>query len=579
MSMTSQSEMTNYLHAFVEGMISNGVVQAVISPGSRSTPLALLLHRQEKIETFIEVDERSAAFFALGLSKTSGKPVVLLCTSGTAAANYYPAVCEAYASHIPLLVLTTDRPHELRQVGAPQAMDQFHLFQGHVKLFIEMAIPEGSKTMLDYSYWQGMRATDTACQTPKGPIHLNFPLREPLLPDLTHPMLTEKTTEVIVGKKQLSESQLMMCANAWQGKKGVLVVGGSHTPEDAGLFIELAETLNWPIISDPLANITSNSKTSPLIMSCADLFIQEVDMNHRPEVVVRFGMLPISKNTMFWLQSLNEDETMIYFIDETGEWQDQLKQVQTAIQVEEQTFVQMLLNKIKVQTSVSWRNQWINWQKATEQLLKEYSEMNTLNETSASVLVHEKMAEDGQLFVSNSNAIRFLDRFASAENNVYQLFGNRGINGIDGIVSTALGMCAINPDRQNILLIGDLAMYHDMNGLLLAKRYKLPLTIVLLNNNGGGIFSFLSQRQLETDDFEPIFGTPIDLDFSLVAQLYDAEYVKAVSLEQLDCLLEKTKKQPKFQLIEVVGDRQDNVLLYEKVVKSLREIFGIDYEK
>ncbi|WP_207694384.1 2-succinyl-5-enolpyruvyl-6-hydroxy-3-cyclohexene-1-carboxylic-acid synthase [Enterococcus sp. DIV0212c] len=577
--MTNQSEMTDYLQTFVEGMISSGVVQAVISPGSRSTPLALLLHRQEKIETFIEVDERSAAFFALGLSKASQKPVVLLCTSGTAAANYYPAICEANASHIPLIILTTDRPHELRQVGAPQAMDQFHLFQSHVKEFIEMAIPEGTKAMLDYAYWQGMRVTDTACQTPKGPVHLNFPLREPLLPELNRPLIAERTTEIFVGKKQLPEEQLIKCVDAWQGKKGVLVIGGSHTIEEAEIFVALAETLNWPILSDPLANITSCGKNSPLIMSYADLFIQEVEMHQRPEIIVRFGMLPISKNTMFWLQSFSETETIIYFVDETGEWQDQLKQTQVAIQAEEQTFAQAITDKITAKTSNSWSNQWIEWQETTEQQLKELEEMNTLNETSASILVHKKMAPNGQLFVSNSNAIRFIDRFSTHEDNHYQLFGNRGINGIDGIVSTALGMCATKPDAQNVLLIGDLAMYHDMNGLLLAKRYNLPLTIVLLNNNGGGIFSFLSQRQLEAEDFEPIFGTPIDLDFSLVAQLYDAEYVKVESLEQLALLLEATQKYPKFQLIEVVGDRQENVLLYEKVIAGLKEKLGLRKNK
>ncbi|OJG67566.1 2-succinyl-5-enolpyruvyl-6-hydroxy-3-cyclohexene-1-carboxylic-acid synthase [Enterococcus moraviensis] len=554
-------------------MISSGVEQAVISPGSRSTPLALLLHRQEKITTFVEVDERSAAFFALGLSKASGKPVALLCTSGTAAANYYPAICEANASHIPLIVLTTDRPHELRQVGAPQAMDQFHLFQSHVKEFIEMAIPEGTKAMLDYSYWQGMRVIDTACQTPKGPVHLNFPLREPLLPDLNQALIAEKTTKIVVGKKQLSEDELIKFVDACQGKKGVLVVGGSHTPEEAKVFIELAESLNWPILSDPLANITACGKDSSLIMSYADLFIQEVEMNQSPEVVIRFGMVPISKNTMFWLQSLSET-SKIYFVDETGEWQDQLKQTQVAIQAEEQLFAKAIRDRVKIKTTDSWRDQWINWQEITAQQLMKLSEMKTLNETSASILVHKKMAKDGQLFVSNSNAIRFLDRFSSPESNQYQLFGNRGINGIDGIVSTALGMCATHPNRQNVLLIGDLAMYHDMNGLLLAKRYNLPLTIVLLNNNGGGIFSFLSQRQLKSDDFEPIFGTPIDLDFSLVAQLYDAEYTKAESLEQLEQLLEATQTQAKFQLIEVVGDRQENVLLYEKVIGGLTEKLG-----
>ncbi|MEI5994000.1 2-succinyl-5-enolpyruvyl-6-hydroxy-3-cyclohexene-1-carboxylic-acid synthase [Candidatus Enterococcus mansonii] len=569
--MTNQNEMTNYLHAFIEGMISSGVSQAVISPGSRSTPLALLMHRQERIETFVEVDERSAAFFALGLSKASNKPVVLLCTSGTAAANYYPAICEAKASHVPLIVLTTDRPHELRQVGAPQAMDQFQLFQSHVKSFVEMAIPEGTKAMIDYAYWQGMRSTDTACQIPQGPVHLNFPLREPLLPELSRSSKIEKTTMIVTGKQQLSEDQLSKCVNAWQGKKGVIVVGGSHTTMEAECFVQLAEALNWPIIGDPLANLVSCGNKNLLIMSYADLFIQEVDMIQRPEVVVRFGMLPISKNMMFWLQTLDDSETRIYFVDETGEWQDQLKQTQIAIQAEEQMFIQAIIDKVEIKTPDTWSNQWIAWQEITDHQLSELAEMNELNETTASILVHKMMVEDGQLFVSNSNAIRFLDRFSTVETSSYQLFGNRGINGIDGIVSTALGMCATHPDRQNVLLIGDLAMYHDMNGLLLAKCYNLPLTIILLNNNGGGIFSFLSQRQLTQKDFEPIFGTPIDLDFSLVAALYGATYTKAENLEQLTSLLEETQKKPKFQVIEIVGDRQANVELYENVMRQLKD--------
>jgi 2-succinyl-5-enolpyruvyl-6-hydroxy-3-cyclohexene-1-carboxylate synthase len=568
---TTQIETTNYLQRFIEGLISSGVTQAVISPGSRSTPLALLLHRQKQITTFIEVDERSAAFFALGLSKASRKPVALLCTSGTAAANYYPAICEANASQVPLVVLTTDRPHELRQVGAPQAMDQLQLFQNHVKLFVEMALPEGSATMLDYAYWQGAKAAATACQLPAGPVHLNFPLREPLLPDLTQKLQVKQKTMILAGKQQLSEEQLTTCVNQWQGKKGVLIVGGSHSLVEAEQFVTLAEALNWPLISDPLANITTCGKTSPLIMSNADLFIQAALSDVQPEVVLRFGPLPVSKNTMFWLQTLDVKQTAIYLVDEIGQWQDQLKQAQVVIQAEEQAFVQAILTKIQKQTNEEWSQLWTEQQRVTGEFLAEAAGLKELNETSASVLVHQKMVKNGQLFVSNSNAIRFLDRFTVAAGQGYQLFGNRGINGIDGVVSTALGMCAIQPEQQNVLLIGDLALYHDMNGLLAAKRYQLPLTIVLLNNNGGGIFSFLSQRQLTEADFEPIFGTPIDLDFSIVAQLYNAAYAKVESLEQLATLLEETQKAPKFQLIEVVGDRQDNVQLYEEISKRLAE--------
>ena len=231
--MNHQETMTDYLTAFIEGLKNSGVEQAVISPGSRSTPLALLLHRETAIQTFVDVDERSAAFFALGLSKASQKPVVLLCTSGTAAANYYPAICEANISRVPLVVLTTDRPHELRQVGAPQAMDQLQMYQNHVKLFVEMALPEATEEMLNYAYWQGAKGAAFAQQTPAAPVHLNFPLREPLLPDLERKTKSSQQTALLAGQSILSTEQVQQLADQWYQKNGVLVVGGSHTEEEA----------------------------------------------------------------------------------------------------------------------------------------------------------------------------------------------------------------------------------------------------------------------------------------------------------------------------------------------------------
>lgn len=564
-----QSAMTDYLQTFIEGLINSGVQKAVISPGSRSTPLALLLHRNKTIETYIEVDERSAGFFALGLSKASQKPVVLLCTSGTAAANYYPAICEAKASYVPLVVVTTDRPHELRQVGAPQAMDQLHLFQQQVKLFVEMAIPENTPQLLDYAYWQGLRTVDIAKQTPQGPVHLNFPLREPLLPSLKA-NTTARSTEVFRGTKQLTQQQVAAIVTVWQNKKGVLIVGGEHSPAVAKQFVQLAEKLQWPIIGDPLNNLMSEGD-SRLVMSHSDLFIETVAKAAIPEIVVRFGKLPVSKNVMLWLQGLDATATCTYFIDETGEWLDQLKQGQMIIQAAEQQVVLQLNDCIPNQHQTVWSKRWIEWQETVELILAEAAELAFLNEISASRVVHQMMTAEGQLFVSNSNAIRFLDRFAGKASANYHLYGNRGVNGIDGIVSTALGMCALKPAVQNVLLIGDLALYHDMNGLLLAKKYQLPLTIVLLNNNGGGIFSFLSQRQLEEAEFELLFGTPIDLDFALVAELYGAAYEKVASIEALEQRLTATQKQPVFQIIEVVGERQANVSLLRKIKQRIAD--------
>lgn len=569
--MSHQETMTRYLLQFIQGLLASHVTSAVISPGSRSTPLALLLHREPAITTYIAVDERSAGFFALGLSKAQQKPVALLCTSGTAAANYYPAICEAQESQLPLIVLTTDRPHELRQVGAPQAMDQLNLFQGHVKLFVEMALPEASPTMLNYAYWQGLRTVQRAAQVPAGPVHLNFPLREPLLPDLTLGA-TPIAKQIFQGEQRLSRSELTSLADAWSKKRGVLIVGGSQTTHEALNFIQLAETLGWPILSDPLANILTCGSQSSTIIASGDLLIQELPTDMHPEIILQFGLLPLSKNLMLWLSQLEPSQTERYFIDESGQWQDQLKQAQTIIQGSQQALIADLVSKTNIMpTDPAWLASWKVYEKLVQDILATDWQEGSLTEAQASLLVHQKMAPNGQLFVANSMPIRYLDRYMTPRHTPYQLYGNRGINGIDGVVSTALGMTAANPNCQNVLLVGDLTLYHDMNGLLQGKKYQLPLTIVLLNNNGGGIFSFLSQNQLEKQDFEPLFGTPLDLDFALVAQLYEGNHHLVKSLPQLSELLESPTEG--LRILEVQTQRQDNVQELQALSRKIRRQF------
>lgn len=566
--MSHQTNMTDYLSHFIQGLIAGDVDSVVISPGSRSTPLALLLHRSS-ITTYIAVDERSAGFFALGLSKTKRKPVALLCTSGTASANYYPAICEAQESQIPLIILTTDRPHELRQVGAPQAMDQLNLFQGHVKLFIEMALPEATPTMLNYAYWQGVRSVQTAGQTPVGPVHLNFPLREPLLPNLESEAQPIQRKQFFQGRQQLTHAQLEILASSWSQKRGLLIVGGSQTPAEALAFIQLAEALGWPIISDPLANILTCGQQSNTVIAHTDLFIQALP-DLQPEVIVQFGLLPISKNLMIWLSQLDFTQTDRYFIDENGQWQEQLKQAQFIIQADEQGLIESLLKTDLIPAPSDWLDHWKKAESVVQQLLLDNS--SQLTEANASLLVHQTMATNGQLFVANSMPIRYLDRYMTPRKSPYTLYGNRGINGIDGIVSTALGMTASHPTAQNVLLVGDLTLYHDMNGLLLAKKYQLPLTIVLLNNNGGGIFSFLSQNQLTESDFEPLFGTPLDLEFSLVADLYKGNYQRVTSLNELEQLL-KTPTDS-LRLLEIQTDRQDNLHELQGLSAAIKQQLG-----
>ncbi|MGX7031551.1 2-succinyl-5-enolpyruvyl-6-hydroxy-3-cyclohexene-1-carboxylic-acid synthase [Vagococcus zengguangii] len=570
--MTHQSDITDYLQSFIEGLVVGNVNYAVISPGSRSTPLSLLLHREPNIKTFVEVDERSAAFFALGLAKATLKPVVLVCTSGTAAANYFPAICEAQASGVPLIVLTTDRPHELRQVAASQTMDQLNLFNQQVKFFAEMALPEATDTMRQYAFWQGRRMPEIATQIPSGPVHLNFPLREPLLPDLSpkkqhHPHYISH----LKGQMQLDDNDLKYLADMLNRQAGVFVLGGGLTVEETALWVKLAIKLNWPIMGDPLSNLDNCGIQSDLIMSQADLFISELT-DEKPTSVFRVGRLPVSKNIMLWLKGLSIEDTIVIEVDEKGYWEDSLRQGRLMITSNSRTLVKQLLTSSYPSEAAMdfWTNRWINAQKQTQKIVKEHLQSIDLSEITASRLVHETMPKDGNLFLSNSMAIRHVERFSQPTKKAFNVYGNRGVNGIDGIISTALGICAANPDKQNVLLIGDLATYHDMNGLQLAKAYQLSLTIVLLNNNGGGIFSYLSQNQLEASDFEPLFGTPLEMDFSLVAQLYGADYYLADSLDGLKKRLMSTQHSPHFQIIEVQDNRERNVQLLDDIMQAIK---------
>lgn len=568
--MSYQEQLTDFLRSAINGLLNRGVNQVVISPGSRSTPLALLLHQSEDIETFIGVDERSSAFLALGLSKASQQPVALLCTSGTAAANYYPAICEAMASHVPLIVLTTDRPHELRHVGAPQTMNQTDLFGEHTKAFIDMSLPDNTEVMLDYAFWQVARLTDVAMQLPKGPVQINFPLREPLLPDLERQPVPMPNLAVIAGEAILSDATISDICDQLQSKKGVIVVGGEKRLSAAAELVALADALQWPIIGDPLTNLVSCGHVSDCIMSHSDLFIPYVTQS-KPEVVLRFGKLPISKEVMLWLDQLTLVDTPMYLVDELGGWEDQLKRSQVIIQASEQWFVQKLLATTLVPTDTNWLAEWKNWQKITKTVIAEHAIATDLTEPAVALTIHETMADFGQLFVSNSMAIRHLDRFTSPREQAYKIFGNRGVNGIDGVVSTAMGMALMNPNHSNLLLIGDLAMYHDMNGLMWAKHYSIPLTIVLVNNNGGGIFSYLSQQSLTEEDFEPLFGTPIDLDGRTMAQLYGADYQEATTVTELRDMLTLANATPGFRVIEVKTSRPHNVLAFNHVKEAIKE--------
>ena len=550
--------MTSYLRHLIAGLKQGGVRQVVISPGSRSTPLALLVKHEPNLQYFVAVDERSAGFLALGLAKSSQQPVALLCTSGTAAANFYPAICEAEASNVPLVVLTSDRPPELRNVGAPQTMSQNQLYADHVKFFVEMALPESTPLMLRYSFWQGSQLATRAMTGIKGVVHANVPLREPLLPDLT------QNTPIDLSLTQTTTQNLI--AQGWFQKKGMIVLGSERSLAEARLALSLASHLGWPIVGDPLTQLANSEGDGQNYLKQADVIFEETRDLPEVEVILRFGKVPVTKNVMFYLR---DSQAMQILFDETQQWPDYLYRSQYLV-AESLTKVAKQILQSTPNRDQDYLQAWQNLQKLASQAIDETREQFAFHESQLAMILMKTVTYGEQLFVANSNAIRLVDRLSGVSENSFKIFGNRGVNGIDGILSTVAGL-AMQTKERTYLLVGDLTLFHDMNGLQLLKSYHLPVTIILLNNNAGGIFSFLSQRSLTADDFDPLFATPLDLDFAQVAKTYELVYQKVESEADFEQAIATSRKLTGANMIELTSQAQVPVDFWQAVLSRFKE--------
>jgi len=570
--MDYQLKMTRYLGAFVDELARMGVHQVVISPGSRSTPIALLLAEHPDIEVFVHVDERSAAFFALGMAKGQQKPVAILCTSGSAAANYFPAIVEAYYGRVPLIVLTADRPHELRDIGAAQTINQVNLYGHHVKWFMDMPLPELTSDMIKFTRTVCARAVQTACSRPFGPIHLNFPLREPLIPDLDDPYKFDHAEKppVIAQQGQLSvPDEFINILSSRLPQNGVFICGpmDEYHEEFKHSIVALAKTLNYPILADPLSQLRSGLHNKEMIINHYDAFLKDEEIRKflKPELIIRFGAIPVSKSIMFYLK---ENESVSQMVIDSGQgWRDPVGSAEQFIYCDETYFCQKLLNEVigQEKKNYEWFQKWQSINEITDVTLKE-NLPHSINEVSVVSYLQSAITDEANIVIGNSMPIRDIDTAFLVSNKKWTLFGNRGVNGIDGVISTALGISTNS--KPTYLLIGDLSFYHDMNGLLAAKRYGLNLTIILINNNGGGIFSMLPQAKYDRH-FELLFGTPIDLNFQSVAKLYGANYFEVKSASELCSVLNQLKNQKRLNIIEVQTNRMENASIRQEYWKKV----------
>jgi len=457
--------------------------------------MALVMSEHPDLRIHVHVDERSASFFALGIAKATSRPVALLCTSGTAAANYYPAIIEASISRVPLIVLTADRPHELRDVGAPQAIDQIHLYGKNVKWFVEMAPPEKTDEMIRYSRTVCARAAATASSYPAGPVHLNFPFREPLIPKMDEGLfeVTERSggyVDIHTGHLSLSDEVFEKISEDFSSyRKGIIVCGQIDSSEFAEEVIALADQLKFPIVADPLSQLRSGEHDSSYIIDAYDAFLRNEDAKEalKPDLIIRFGAMPISKAlTIFIKENRNTREVVI---DGAAGWREPSMAASDMLYCDETVFCKKMRNSIRSANDSAYLEKWCAANRIAKEQLSAVSEMEELSEGKLFHQLAEMLPEGSTLFVGNSMPIRDLDSFFFFNEKNIKVMANRGANGIDGIVSTALGVASVS--QPCYLVLGDLTFYHDLNGLMAAKMYNLNINILLINNNGGGIFSFL----------------------------------------------------------------------------------------
>ena len=561
--------LATYLGAFLDELAGAGVRDVCLCPGSRSTPLALILQRHPAFKLWMQLDERSCAYFALGMAKASHRPVALLCTSGTAAVNFAPAVVEAFQSRVPLVVLTADRPQELRELGANQTIDQPRLYGSSVKWSAEMLLPEVSPEALRYARLAAARAVATAIASAPGPVHLNFPFREPLVPDRYKPQPSSVRLAVKAAPARATDEQLSGVLEALAQSYRALVVCG---PQDDGEFpaavTSFANAFGLPLLADPLSGVRCGAHYAATILGAYDSFLRDAGVIERlaPDLVLRFGAAPVSKPVASYLQRYRDVPQLL--VSPPGLWRDPDLTASSLIHADATAFCRDLAAGPTDNTNLAWLGAWQDVERATVKAIERRLSAETdVTEPGVFSELAPVLPPGSTVFAGNSMPVRDLDSFFPAGPGAYRFLANRGASGIDGVVSSALGAAAVSLDRL-VLVIGDLSFYHDMNGLIAARRFGLDATIVLVNNDGGGIFSFLPQAN-DPDDFEALFGTPHGLDFAPVAQLYGLEYCRVETLAGYRDALVESFARSGVSVIEVRTDREQNLRLHQEIWREV----------
>jgi len=548
-----------FVATLVDEWLRAGVEHAVIAPGSRSTPLALAL-AESSVRVHVHLDERAAGFFALGLGLASGRPAIVVTTSGTAGAHLHPAVLEAHLARVPMVVCTADRPPELHHVGAPQTLEQANLFGAALRWVFEPGVADDASR----DGWRSIasRAIAEATTNPAGPgpVHLNLAFRDPLV---------AAPGPLPVGRSDgrpwhrvrswVSSTAPSQGAELLSGRRGVVVAGRGAGGES---LAALADALGWPVLAAPRSGLRGGRHA----VSAFDAVLRTTFAGAgeaRPEVVLRVGEVPASKVLAGWLAGLDVEQVVL---DPYGRWPDPERTADYILQVDARPFCEAAARAVSPAPE-GWAQPWLDAERLAQAAIDSViGERSDVTEPGVARALTRDLPHDAVLFSASSMPIRDIEWYGHPSARL-QVEANRGANGIDGAVSTALGLAAGGQARPVVALVGDLAFLHDTGGLLGAVGRPGRCTFVVLDNDGGGIFSFLPQAsEVPRSRFEQLFGTPHGLDLAALAAVHG---IPVTPVEVMDDLLPAVSSPGGVRVVHVRTDRTANVVLHDQIHQAV----------
>lgn len=542
----------------VETLARLGVRQAVISPGSRSTPLTVQFAAHPAFEAIPVLDERSAAFFALGLARQSHRPVVLLCTSGTAGANYFPTVIEARESGVPLIVITADRPPEMRECRSGQTIDQQKLFGGYVNFYHELCVPEASVALLRYLRQTVAHAVERAQWPVAGPVHLNAPFRDPLPPvkdDLAEVLKGAMAEEFFAHLKESRELRSRTGESALGSMRSTLgiIVAGQTRVADAAEYAravgKVARRLGWPVLADALSPLRNFASLVPGLVTRYDVIARSAEWTKelQPSHVLCLHDWPTSKPLRQWLGA---GDVPVTFVATRADNPDALHSATRIVRADVTSFAASVRARPAAST---WVRRWSGLERRVEARLRRgLADAEGIFEGQANALLAGVLPKGTTVMFANSMPVRDAEYFWPANDRAHVIHCNRGANGIDGTLSTAIGLA--HRGAPTVLVAGDLSLLHDTNGFLLVRELRGSLTVVLINNDGGGIFGHLPVAQFEPP-FERFFGTPQSVDFARLCATYGVAHTLVRDWRHFERLLAKLPARG-VRVLEVRTDRK-----------------------